>query len=220
MTKAYVLLSGCGSRDGSEIHEATLSLLALDQHNVEIQCIAPDVPQKRVFDHYHGTIDTTPRTAIVEAARIARGKISPIEEASATNADLLVMPGGLGAATTLCSYLEKGPEASVLPQVKALIEQFHASHKPIVAICISPVLVALTFAHLFPIKLTLGTNPELLGFLKEKGMEAVRCTSDSFVIDKDHKIVSTPAYNENVTIATVWKGIQGAVNKGLFLITP
>ncbi len=41
MTKAYVLLSGCGSRDGSEIHEATLSLLALDQHHVAVQCIAP-----------------------------------------------------------------------------------------------------------------------------------------------------------------------------------
>ena len=39
--KIGIVLSGCGVYDGSEIHEATLSLLALDQHHVAVQCIAP-----------------------------------------------------------------------------------------------------------------------------------------------------------------------------------
>ena len=218
MTKAFVLLSGCGSRDGSEIHEATLSMLALDQHGVTIQCIAPDIPQNRVFDHFHQKTESSARQAIVEAARIARGNIVPLDSVSSTDADLLVIPGGLGAATTLCSYLEKGEHASVLPDVRTLIEGFHAAQKPIVAICISPVLVALTFANTVPITLTLGTNPALNQFLRVKGMNPVVCTSDSSVMDSAHRIIRTPAYNESVTIATVWKGILSAIETALSLM--
>lgn len=217
MTKAYLLLSGCGSRDGSEIHEATLSLLALDQHKVAVQCIAPDVPQMRVFDHYKGVPEPSTRRAIVEAARIARGNIIPLEKADVSDADLLVMPGGFGPITTLSSYLEQKENATVLPEVEALIHQFHDAQKPIVAICISPTLIALTFKNSASIKLTLGTNPALLSFLKTVGMDPVACTSDKFVMDRDHRIVSTPAYNEPVTIATVWKGISGAIDAGISL---
>ena len=215
MTKAFLLLSGCGSRDGSEIHEATLSLLCLDQHRVSTQCIAPDVPQHRVFDHYHQCVEPSTRQALVEAARIARCQIVALDAVSPADADMLVMPGGLGAATTLCSYLEKGDRATILPQVRTLIEGFYAEKKPIVAICISPVLVALTFAGKTPITLTLGTNPLLADFLRGKGMNPVVCTSDSFVVDPVNRIVSTPAYNENITISTLWKGISGAIGAAL-----
>ena len=218
MTKAYVLLSGCGSRDGSEIHEASLALLALDQHKVAIQCIAPDIAQARVFDHYKGAPDQSSRRVIVESARIARGNIIPLDQAPVEDADLLVMPGGLGAATTLCTYLEQKEKATIFPEVKTLIQGFYAAKKPIVAICISPTLVALTFKNTVSIKLTLGTNPSLLSFLKSVGMEPVSCTSDKFVLDTTHRIVSTPAYDEPVTIATVWKGIQGAIDAALSII--
>lgn len=219
MTKAYLLLSGCGSRDGSEIHEATLALLALDQHHVAVQCIAPDIAQSRVFNHYKGAPEQSTRRVIEEAARIARGNILPLEKASVEEADLLVMPGGLGAATTLSTYLEQKENASVLPEVKALIENFYEAQKPIVAICISPTLVALTFKNAFSVKLTLGTNPALLSFLKTMGMEPVPCTSDAFVVDSTHRIISTPAYDEPVTIATVWKGINGALEAALSMLT-
>ncbi len=218
MTKAYVLLSGCGSRDGSEIHEATLSLLALDQHHVAVQCIAPDILQTRVFDHYKGAPESSSRRALVEAARIARGNIIPLDMASVADADLLVIPGGLGAVTTLCTYFEHKEQATILPEVQALIKAFYDAKKPIVAICISPVLVALTFKNTVPIKLTLGTTPALLSFLQSMGMEPISCTSDTCVTDTTHRIISTPAYNEPVSIATVWKGIQGAIDAALSLI--
>jgi enhancing lycopene biosynthesis protein 2 len=215
MTKAYVLLSGCGSRDGSEIHEATLALLALDQRGVTVQCIAPDVAQARVFNHYTGRPDPSTRRVIEEGARIARGDIRPLKQALPEDADLLVLPGGLGAATTLCTFFEHKEHATILPEVKALIEGFYNAKKPIVVICISPALIAITFKNTLSVKLTLGTHPDLLSFLQTMGMEPVACSSDSYVMDATHRIISTPAYNEPVSIATVWKGIQGAIDAAL-----
>jgi len=45
-------------------------------------------------------------------------------------ADLLVMPGGLGAATTLCTFLEHKENATILPEVKTLIEGFYNAKNP------------------------------------------------------------------------------------------
>ena len=49
--KIGVLLSGSGVMDGSEIHEATLTLYFLDKHGAEIVCIAPNKDQLDVVDH-------------------------------------------------------------------------------------------------------------------------------------------------------------------------
>ena len=40
MSKIGVLLSGCGAKDGSEVHESVLTLLALDQAGVKISILA------------------------------------------------------------------------------------------------------------------------------------------------------------------------------------
>ena len=49
--KVAVCLSGCGFLDGSEIHEATFALLALDQGGAEIVCCAPSGVKLEVVDH-------------------------------------------------------------------------------------------------------------------------------------------------------------------------
>lgn len=62
MKKVAVLLSGCGFRDGSEIHEAALALLALDEAGARVQCLAPDIPQERVVNHLSGASVPETRT--------------------------------------------------------------------------------------------------------------------------------------------------------------
>ena len=37
-----VILAGCGVMDGSEIHEAVLTLLAIDRAGAQAACLAPD----------------------------------------------------------------------------------------------------------------------------------------------------------------------------------
>jgi len=46
-----VLLSGCGVFDGTEIHEAVLTLLFLDRAGASVQCMAPDMDQFHVINH-------------------------------------------------------------------------------------------------------------------------------------------------------------------------
>jgi len=45
-----VILSGCGHQDGAEIHEATLTLLAIHKNGAEYQCYAPDIAQHHVLN--------------------------------------------------------------------------------------------------------------------------------------------------------------------------
>ena len=49
--KVAVLLAGCGHADGAEIREAVFTLLALDQHGADVQCIAPNADQHHVVNH-------------------------------------------------------------------------------------------------------------------------------------------------------------------------
>jgi enhancing lycopene biosynthesis protein 2 len=52
--KVGVLLSGCGVYDGSEIHEAVLTLLALEKAGAEVVCFAPNTTQHHVINHLTG----------------------------------------------------------------------------------------------------------------------------------------------------------------------
>ena len=78
MKKIGVVLGGCGVYDGSEIHEAVITLLAIARNGAQAVCFAPDKPQRDVINHL--TVEAMPeqRNVLVEAARIARGDILPL----------------------------------------------------------------------------------------------------------------------------------------------
>ena len=52
--RAAVLLHGCGSKDGTEVIEASSLLIALSLHQAEVQCFAPDRMQTNVIDNNTG----------------------------------------------------------------------------------------------------------------------------------------------------------------------
>ena len=54
MKKIAVVLAGNGVFDGAEIHEATLTLLAINKNGAEYQCFAPDIDQAHVINHITG----------------------------------------------------------------------------------------------------------------------------------------------------------------------
>ena len=70
-----VILSGCGHLDGAEIRESVLTLLALDKPNVKTVIMAPDIEQHHVINHLNGEVLEEKRNVLIEAARIARGKV-------------------------------------------------------------------------------------------------------------------------------------------------
>ncbi|MBJ6752834.1 isoprenoid biosynthesis glyoxalase ElbB [Geomonas anaerohicana] len=217
MKKIGVILSGCGVRDGSEIHEAVLTLLAIDNSGAKAVCLAPDIELDEVN---HLTMQDTgaKRNVLVEAARIARGDIADVKNAKAEELDAIVLPGGFGAAKNLCSFAFEGPKGNVQPDVLKLIRDMAAAKKPICAICIAPAVLALALGKDLAPKLTIGNDAGTAQAINATGSSHVECPATEFVVDRDNLIVSTPAYMLAGGIAEAAKGIEKAIKATLELI--
>lgn len=218
MKKIAVCLSGCGFLDGAEIHEAVLTLLAIDQAGAKAVCCAPDINQASVIDHLTKSPTAGTRNVLAESARIARGEIVNIRKVSADQIDALIFPGGFGAAKNLCSFAGDGPECNVNPDVERLTTEMLAAHKPIGAICIAPALLARIVGRkdLHP-KLTIGTDAATAEAINKMGARHCDCPVTEMVVDERHKIVSTPAYMLGKGPAEVFEGIRKTVNEVLRL---
>ena len=146
----------------------------------------------------------------MEAARIARGPVADAAQIKATDLDGLILPGGLGAATNLCDFAVNGAKGTVEPAVAALLIAMHAAHKPIGAICIAPVVVALALGEHHP-ELTIGDDPGTAQGLEGTGARHVVCPVDGIVVDAANRLVSTPAYMLGPGIADIALGIEKLV---------
>jgi enhancing lycopene biosynthesis protein 2 len=220
MAKVGVLLSGCGVYDGAEIHESVITILALDRHGAEAVFIAPEEDQMHVINHLAGEpVAGETRKIREEAARIARGEVKDIQGISAADLDALVVPGGFGAAKNLCDFAVKGKDCSVHSEVKRLVLDMHAAGKPIAALCIAPALIAKIFegTGVSP-TLTIGKDKETADTITAMGSVHKECEVRNFVIDRDNKIVTTPAYMLAENISEAADGIQGAIKEVLALI--
>jgi enhancing lycopene biosynthesis protein 2 len=222
--KVGVVLSGCGFLDGSEIHEAVLTLLALDRHGVDVVCMAPSVEQRDVVDHAASasaastSAASARRNVLQEAARIARGRIVDLATVDAGQLDAVVLPGGFGAAKNLSDFAVRGPEATALPAVASLLRAMHARKKPIGAICIAPAVVAAAIGQAAHPTLTIGDDEATAAALRAMGCRHRAAKVDECVVDRDNRIVSTPAYMFDARIRDVQKGIDRLVDAVLQLV--
>ncbi len=215
MAKVGVVLSGCGFLDGSEIHEATLTLFYLDMAGAEIIQMAPDIDQSDVVNHMLSEPAAgETRKVLTESARISRGNIRKIDEIKAENLDALIFPGGFGAAKVLCDFAFKGVDCSVNPEVERLIKEMHSAGKPTGFICIAPVLAAKVLGSASP-QVTIGDDKGVADAIEAMGGKHVVCRVDEIAVDEKNKIVSTPAYMLGPTISRVGSGIEKLVAKVL-----
>jgi len=217
MKKIGVVLSGCGVRDGSEIHEAVLTLLAIDRNGAKAVCLAPDMELSEV-DHLRMEETGAKRNVLVEAARIARGEISDIKGVKAADLDAIVFPGGFGAAKNLCNFAVEGAQGSVQPDVLRLIREMAQAKKPICAICIAPAVIALALGKDLSPQLTIGTDQGTAQAVAATGSRHVDCAVNDCVIDREHLVVSTPAYMLAGRISEAAEGIEKAIKATLELI--
>ena len=214
--KVAVCLSGCGFLDGSEIHEATFTLLALDQAGAEIVCCAPSGVKLEVVDHTAQKPSGESRDVLVESARIARGDIKPLSEVKAGDIDALIFPGGFGAAKNLCTFATDGADCSVNADVESIVSDMLEMKKPIGAICIAPAMLARIVGRKnIPAKLTIGTDAATAATVNKMGATHCDCPTTEMIADEEHKIVSTPAYMLGPGPAAVFAGIKKCVDKVL-----
>ncbi|MDH4129748.1 MAG: isoprenoid biosynthesis glyoxalase ElbB [Spirochaetota bacterium] len=220
MSKVGVVLSGCGVYDGAEIHESVLTLLALDRSKVEAICMAPNIDQHHVINHLTGqVVEKESRNVLIESARIARGKIKDIKDVCAKDIDAIVFPGGFGAAKNLCNFAIKGANCTVNNEVERLVKEMADANKPIGLACIAPSIASKIFENSGKqVKLTIGTDKDTAKQLKTMGTEHIDCSVKEFVVDKENKIVTTPAYMLGQNISDVAEGIERWIKEIIKLI--
>ena len=220
MNKVGVVLSGCGHQDGSEIHEAVFTLHALEKAGAEAIIMAPDMDQFHVINHLNGNEDLSEsRNILVESARIARGKVVDVASVSGHQLDALIFPGGTGMAKNIFDYSMAGINCTVISDVQRLVVEILEADKPLGAICIAPVMVAKVLEFLGRTgTVTGGFNDEINNDIKAMGINTIEVGAEEIVVDKENKIVTTPAYVEAKSMNESFTGIEKLVNKVLDMI--
>lgn len=220
MPKVGVVLSGCGVYDGAEIHESVITMLALDRAGAEILPMAPNIEQMHVVNHLTGEeVAGESRNVLAESARIARGDIVDIAGIGAADIDALILPGGFGGAKNLSDFAVKGADCDVNPEVARLVSEVHTAGKPIGFICIMPAVAARIFqqAGVEGVKLTIGNNESIAAAINSMGAQHVESDVRDCVVDEDHRVVSTAAYEIATCISEAAEGIEKLVAKVLEL---
>lgn len=219
MKKIGVLLSGCGVNDGAEIHESVITMLALDRAGVEAVMMAPNIDQMHVVNHYTGQEMDEFRNVLVESSRIARGNIKDMAEVTGNDIDALIIPGGFGVVKNLCDYAMAGSECSINPDVFRLVTEVHLLQKPIGAICIAPAMMAKILGEQDEsAEMTIGSDESTANDIKTMGSTHVTCSVTEMVVDKEKKIITTPAYMEAQSIKEAAEGIEKLVVEILSMV--
>jgi enhancing lycopene biosynthesis protein 2 len=211
--KIGVLLAGCGVKDGSEIHEATLTLYFLDKHGAEAVCMAPDKDQLDVVNHVAGTSGSERRNVLLEAARIARGNIVDVRSVKAGDLDAVIIPGGFGSAKNLCTFAVDGPDCRVDEGVANLLQEMYRQKKPIGALCIAPAVVARLFGKELAPEITIGTDAGTASAMEAMGAKHKKAQVNEVVVDSKNKILTTPCYMLAQSIKEVGEGAEKLVAK-------
>lgn len=204
--KFAVVLAGSGVFDGAEIHEATLTMLAIMRQGAEYVCFAPDIPQHHVINHITGEEMDESRNVLIEAARIARGDIKPLSEFDGKVFDAIIFPGGFGAAKNLSTVASDGPNATVNSDVEKAVLQMVELKKPIGALCISPAFIAKIIGD---VSVTIGKDKGTAEAVEGMGATHVETDHGDVVVDEDKLVFSTPCYMLDANIMDIE---DGAVN--------
>ncbi len=206
--KFAVILSGSGVFDGSEIHEATMTLYAIMKNGGVYEIFAPDIEQHHVINHITGKEMPEKRNVLVESARIARGKIRELSEYKADDFDALIFPGGFGVAKNLSDFAFKGAGQMVLPEVERVIKETVTAGKPIGALCISPVIVAKVLEG---VEVTIGSDKATAEAIEAMGSHHKQTAHGEVVLDPKYKVATTPCYMLDATILHIADGANNVV---------
>ncbi len=203
-----VILAGCGVFDGAEIHEAVLSLLAIARQGAQYQVFAPNREQAHVINHLTGELSNESRNILVESARIARGKILPLDQIQIEKFDAILFPGGFGVAKNLCTLAFDGPSCTVLPEVEQVVLDAVKAGKPIGALCIAPAMMTKILAGA---EVTIGNELSTIQAIEKMGGSHIETTHGQVIIDEQYKLVTTPCYMLDASIDQIADGAENAV---------
>ncbi|WP_019629018.1 isoprenoid biosynthesis glyoxalase ElbB [Moritella marina] len=210
MIKLAVVLSGSGVFDGSEINEAVLTLLSIEESNASYACFAPDIQQMHVVNHLTGEVSFGEvRNVLVESARIVRGDVKPLSTLEAGDFDALIVVGGFGVAKNLSNFATNGTEFTAIEEFIDIATEFKLLNKPVGYMCIAPVLLTKIYNN---VTLTIGNDINTAKTLAVLGAKHENKTVDDVSIDLENKVVTTPAYMLANNLIEAKVGIKKLIN--------
>jgi len=148
------------------------------------------------------------------------GDIKKTSEISASDFDVLAMPGGFGTAKNLTKWAFSGPDGEILPEIKNLILDFVAEKKIILGMCMSPTTIAKALQGTeYQAHLTVGSTNEKSPYeidaisegINSVGAVAEMKTVRELSIDKNLRIITAPCYMMEASITEVYENIVQAV---------
>ncbi|HEV2613762.1 MAG TPA: isoprenoid biosynthesis glyoxalase ElbB [Gammaproteobacteria bacterium] len=211
MKTIAVVLSGCGVSDGSEIYETVCTLLSIEKAGAKYQCMAPNIPQRKVTNHLTKQESSETRNVLVESARLARGEIIDIAHANPTDYDAVIFPGGFGAANNLSDFGTASDKSHIDSHILPFAKKMAELKKPAGFICIAPNLIS----HIYGkgVKMTIGTDRTTAHALEKMGNLHTECDCANIVVDDKHKVVTTPAFMLGKSITEISVGIDKLVQE-------
>jgi len=188
---------------------------AVLKHGGEYQLFAPDVKQHHVVNHLTGAEMPETRNVLVEAARIARGKIKPLSALNTDEFDALILPGGFGVAKNLSNFAFAGAECIVNAELEQAVLSMVKLKKPIGALCISPAIIA---GILPGAMVTIGKDSSDSQAIEKMGAKHMATGHGEVIIDSNYKLATTPCYMLDATILQIAQGADNVVKALLELM--
>ena len=196
-----LLLGGCGMYDGTDVHEAVLTVLALEAAGEKPVLMAPAIRQNRIVDHVSGDeVAGEARDVLKESARLARGRIRSLEDARPGELEALIIPGGYGPVVNFSvGFASLEEKRGLVPEVERFIRHFLDERKPIGLISLGEV----------PVRTILGQELEIA---------APPSDPRSLSLDRERRLVHTPGFAAYTRLEDVQVGIVAMVAEVLRLV--
>lgn len=151
------------------------------------------------------------RNVMIEASRIVRGEIKPLQDLDVEDFDALLLPGGFGVAKNLSDFAFKGAAMSVDEGVLRSCKAFADASKPSAYACIAPALLPAIYGE--GVALTIGDDAETAAVLTSIGGVHHDRDVSGTVVDSDRKVVTTPAYMLAQNVGDAWLSMSNLVEE-------
>ena len=222
MNNVALILSGCGTYDGSDIWEVVLISYQLEKRGQRPVFFAPDIPQKVVIDHLNQESFSDKRNVLHESARIPSGQIKDISDVSGKDVDALILPGGNGVIKNLSDSLGDKEYMMLNPDVRRILREIYRRKKPIGACGLASLLVASALRDILetPLTLTAGKDPNLIKQIEQLGAVHVLSRGTEAVVDSEHRVISTPASLLKLNVVEIAQATENLTSGVLDFVKP
>ena len=116
----------------------------------------------------------------------------------------------MGAARNLSTFAFDGPSMKVRSDVEQAILSTVGLHKPVLAMCIAPMVLAKVLGKQ-GVKITLGGANSASQVAEQLGAHVQHCGVTDVCVDSQLRVYTTPAYMVGTRISEIFAGAENMI---------